>query len=476
VGENQGAPFVELLGDPTLRMTIVKPVNVSDHPLVEAIDLSNGHVTLTWDPSPEDVTDNDFIGYQVYRSDSLSGVFTAVGSRVAATMDDDPYTFSDTTPSGDYVYMVRAIKLETTPSGKYENASTGVFAPKIVVDGTDDDDDIYIKHGETTDDPAIQLWGNAPLIGAPNYTLDGRVVTSIEVAGGDGDDAITIDLGTTSHVVTGGILVAGGSGADDVLVLGSTVADTMTIDGGTSLNTNAITVGGVESVALDGAGGGDSVTINLTSPAVTVGGDQVLKTLTIGTGAQLDLGSNDMIIKSGSSGATNQSAVEGYIASGRNSGAWNGDGIISSAAANNSSTGLGVLSGAKYTGFGGSTFAGQSYLSTDTLVKYTWNGDTNFTGTVDFDDYVNVDVGFNTSLTGWANGDLNYSGAVNFDDYVLIDIAFNTQTGPLFGGEPTAWQQIAQMDHFSEGYMNYLIDQAEKYDIYLTPEDFSLPG
>jgi hypothetical protein len=64
-------------------------------------------------------------------------------------------------------------------------------------------------------------------------------------------------------------------------------------------------------------------------------------------------------------------------------------------------------------------------------VKYTWNGDTNFSGTVDFDDYVRTDIGFNTGLTGWLNGDFDYSGSIDFDDYVLIDIAFNTQSGTL---------------------------------------------
>src|SRR4029077_19936191 len=98
-----------------------------------------------------------------------------------------------------------------------------------------------------------------------------------------------------------------------------------------------------------------------------------------------------------------------------------------------SNTNLGILSGAEYTAIGGGigTFAGQPYSGTDTLVKYTWNGDTNFSGTVNFDDYVRVDVGFNTNLTGWSNGDFNYSGGVNFDDYVLIDVAFNTQSGTL---------------------------------------------
>src|SRR5205085_3253471 len=29
------------------------------------------------------------------------------------------------------------------------------------------------------------------------------------------------------------------------------------------------------------------------------------------------------------------------------------------------------------------------------------------------------------------NGDFDYNGSVNFDDYVLIDLAFNTQSGTL---------------------------------------------
>ena len=70
---------------------------------------------------------------------------------------------------------------------------------------------------------------------------------------------------------------------------------------------------------------------------------------------------------------------------------WERAGLTSSAArnANGGDAGLGVLSGAEYNPFGGTgTFAGVSYAATDTLVKYTWNGDANFSGTVNFDDYV----------------------------------------------------------------------------------------
>jgi hypothetical protein len=93
---------------------------------------------------------------------------------------------------------------------------------------------------------------------------------------------------------------------------------------------------------------------------------------------------------------------------------------------------LGVISGAEYSSVGGAgTFAGRSYAASDTLVKYTLNGDTNFSGTVTLHDYVRTDIGFDTQLTGWVNGDFNYSGSVNFEDYALIDVAFNMQNDTL---------------------------------------------
>jgi autotransporter-associated beta strand protein len=153
--------------------------------------------------------------------------------------------------------------------------------------------------------------------------------------------------------------------------------------------------------------------------------------ISISGSSAIDLNDNDMIV----SNATPKSQIETYVRNARNNGAWDGSGLTSSAARSNTSanTNLGVLSGAELDAFGNGTgtFGGLPYVSTDTLVKYTWNGDTNFSGVVNFDDYVRVDVGFNTNLTGWGNGDFNYSGSVNFDDYVLIDVAFNTQAGTL---------------------------------------------
>jgi hypothetical protein len=70
-------------------------------------------------------------------------------------------------------------------------------------------------------------------------------------------------------------------------------------------------------------------------------------------------------------------------------------------------------------------------LPTDSVVEYTYYGDSDFTGVVNFDDYARTDDGFNSNRTGWFNGDFDYNGVVNFDDYHLIDLAFNAQGGTV---------------------------------------------
>jgi hypothetical protein len=53
---------------------------------------------------------------------------------------------------------------------------------------------------------------------------------------------------------------------------------------------------------------------------------------------------------------------------------------------------------------------------------------------VDATDYLMVDNAFNYNqsnqsalISGWANGDFNYDGLINGDDYTLIDNTFNSQ-------------------------------------------------
>lgn len=147
--------------------------------------------------------------------------------------------------------------------------------------------------------------------------------------------------------------------------------------------------------------------------------------LPVGT---LDLTVNDLQIANG-----DVALLRSQIAYARNAGAWNRAGITSAsaAAAVVKNTALGILTGTEYLAVSGGTFDGIAVNATDSLIKYTYYGDTDLNGTVNFDDYSRIDAGFLNARTGWLNGDFDYNGLVNFDDYSLIDLAFNTQSGTL---------------------------------------------
>src|SRR5437870_5446470 len=103
---NYGAHQVHqaLLGDPTLRMHPVIPVN-SLHATV-----NGGSITLNWNAS----SDSAVVGYHVYRGGMPNGGFTRLtGTPVTWT------SFTDSAYSSSYTYMVRAVKLETAGGGTY---------------------------------------------------------------------------------------------------------------------------------------------------------------------------------------------------------------------------------------------------------------------------------------------------------------------------------------------------------------------
>jgi T5SS/PEP-CTERM-associated repeat protein len=176
-------------------------------------------------------------------------------------------------------------------------------------------------------------------------------------------------------------------------------------------------------------------------PNGTGAGTSRLNTLTIDgnttpTGT-LELNDNDLLVDYAAAGEPSPlPTVQSQIVFARHGGAWDRPGITSAAAATQvaHATTLGIMEGSSFRQIYGptATFSGgQSVDDTSILVKYSWYGDSDFNGTVNFDDYVRIDNGFNNHLSGWVNGDFDLNGAVNFDDYVLIDLAFNTQSGTL---------------------------------------------
>lgn len=110
-----GEVHIALLGDPTLRMHPVSPP--SD--LTGSRDGSGLH--LQW-KAPADPA---ILGYNIYRSTNSAGPFTKIGGFTVGSTT----TFLDPTETDNSIYMVRAVKLETTPAGTYYNASQGIFFP-----------------------------------------------------------------------------------------------------------------------------------------------------------------------------------------------------------------------------------------------------------------------------------------------------------------------------------------------------------
>lgn len=102
-----------LMGDPTLRQHVIAPpsgVTVSDAwPAAQ----------VAWTPSPDAVA-----GYHVYRAATPAGPF----ARRTVTPVPGTVWFDPSPVQGASTYQVRAVRLETTPTGSYWNASQGAFA------------------------------------------------------------------------------------------------------------------------------------------------------------------------------------------------------------------------------------------------------------------------------------------------------------------------------------------------------------
>ncbi len=112
---NYGGRFVHvaLMGDPTLRNDIVAPVSN-----VVATKTGN-NCLITWTSSPEP----GVLGYNIYmKNDTNTNYIKINGALIAGTT----YTDNCLVYKGIYKYMVRALVLQTSPSGTYFNMSEGI--------------------------------------------------------------------------------------------------------------------------------------------------------------------------------------------------------------------------------------------------------------------------------------------------------------------------------------------------------------
>jgi hypothetical protein len=135
------AVFVALMGDPTLQMDPVAPASN-----LTAMQSGNS-VNLTWSSS----TDSAIQGYHVYRSSSSTGPFSRL-----TTLPILGNTFSDNgVAPGNYTYMLRAVKLQNTPSGSYFNPSEGIFFSLTAIP-------IPILHAARSGNGVLLTWNSQP--------------------------------------------------------------------------------------------------------------------------------------------------------------------------------------------------------------------------------------------------------------------------------------------------------------------------
>jgi autotransporter-associated beta strand protein len=192
----------------------------------------------------------------------------------------------------------------------------------------------------------------------------------------------------------------------------------------------------------------NSVTLNGGTLELTPAQTRVIHTPTLTiNGGRLDIQDNKLITTAtpvGSWTGSNYTGVTGMVTSGRGTGnLWDGAaGIVTSqtAAVGSNYTTIAVAQASDVrpaTATATDLWAGQSITGTDTLVMYTYGGDATLDGKINIDDYIRIDSGIASGLTGWSNGDFNYDGKVNIDDYTqFIDSNIGTQGAqfPTAGG------------------------------------------
>ena len=205
----------------------------------------------------------------------------------------------------------------------------------------------------------------------------------------------------------------------------------MTIDAGgnatiaTSQHLTALTVNGTASVVPD-----QGIVIGATGLAVAGKFDMADSAIAVNFSVGFD--------PTGSWNGSAYTGITGMIASGRNGGTWDGaNGIVTSMSAAQTPsqlTTIGITTTFQALGLTGGQTAmwnGLHVDSTTTLIKYTYAGDANLSGTIDGDDYFAIDAGYASSATGYANGDFDYNGRIDADDYFMIDADYGKATVAL---------------------------------------------
>jgi autotransporter-associated beta strand protein len=139
--------------------------------------------------------------------------------------------------------------------------------------------------------------------------------------------------------------------------------------------------------------------------------------------AKVDLLDNAFILNDTVAG-NDLTTIRGLVRTGFNNGAMNGNGILTSL------SGTGRIIGFADNGVLGLTsFEGVPVTADNVLVKSTFPGDTNLSGTVNFADLSRMAPHYNVSSRTWTEGDFNYDLTVNFADLTQLARYYSDPNG-----------------------------------------------
>jgi hypothetical protein len=434
--------YISLLGDPTLRMDVVKPVtNVTAKP-------AGASVSVSW---TADASEQTGVTYRLYRAQSTGT--TAFGQlnweMLQSGLTGTTYTDSSSALSaGAYIYMVRAEKLQQAATGGYYNLSQGMFG--VAVRGTTGNDSITINGTQKSGIAApgmVGVYAGSSTAGTRLVWMSLANLKSVVIGGGAGDDSVALlsNVGGSGEGVgkLGISFDGGGNGVDTFYVNGNSgVAGKLDFNIGNYSGSASATVNVRDAVVVFvtsqhlgklkiSDGHGAMLAARAEAPAVTHARVLYVDGLDLGAaGAEtgtLDLMDNDLVVDY--AGTVSPFArIFAYV--------WDGYsdvldstrvGIVSTSGQNAHNTilalwdnGYGYSAGAsEYPFVGGDPISLKSIIG-----KYTYFGDFDVNGMVTADDYGAIDSNLGETVDprdAWLRGDADFNGVITPDDYGGVD-------------------------------------------------------
>jgi hypothetical protein len=283
--------------------------------------------------------------------------------------------------------------------------------------------------------------GGTPLVGA--LSADGGSTGTLNLVNG------TADYGTGGLTVTGTVTV-GSASHGGTLMAGVATANTFHGINGTATLSSLAGTGSSPSVLVESSHAltvsqaiRDMSQVTVEGTIVTGTANNLTKALAFGgtpdaPSGQWDLTDGNLIIDY-EAGSTPMADVVKYVKAGRNAGSgyWDGQGLMSTDAHNSTLTALGVIDNNGLDSVK-DTLEGEAVDHDAILIKYTYLGDNNLDGKVDWEnDFLAFQNGVLFGIknnNNWLYGDYNYDGVVDWEnDFLAFQNGILFQGGPLGG-------------------------------------------